>query len=267
MDWSRFFTTYTPFVQKKKQDNTTVSVMNPYSDLNLGTVQFTTPSFDISSDTSTWDNLSWKTTEVSNDETSDKTDDSSSDETDDNSSDDFTIEQFRQTNNLKLNDTSQEAANAFVKTFAPIIESEVRKLNTSQNLNLSEDQIMQVTKRITFQNAMESANGTSNVANANNNLGGVKYTKWQLDFGGSLGSKANDGGNYSKYPGVKAFYNMLFSRLYSKKYISAFIASSDREYINNLKKNGYFTANPNEYYAGVFNSVRRKAWDNYINDR
>jgi len=38
MDWSRFFTTYTPLIQKKKQDNTTVSVMNPYSDLNLGTV-------------------------------------------------------------------------------------------------------------------------------------------------------------------------------------------------------------------------------------
>ena len=267
MDWSRFFTTYTPLIQKKKQDNTTVSVMNPYSDLNLGTVQFTAPSFDVSSNTSTWDNLNWGTTEISDNQTSDETDDQTADETDDDSLDDFTIEQYRQRNGLKINENSQRAADIFVKTFAPIIESSIRKFSASNNLNLTDDQIMQATKRLTLQNATESCYGTSNVANNNNNLGGVKYSKWQSEYGGSLGTKSNDGGNYSKYTGVRSFYNMLFSGLYARRYMSAITANSDREYINNLKKNGYFTADVNEYYAGVFSSIKRKAWDNYINNR
>ena len=78
--------------------------MNPYSDLNLGTVQFTAPSFDVPVSTSTWDNLNWGTTETSDNQTSDEMDNQTSDETDDDSSDDFTIEQYRQRNGLKINE-------------------------------------------------------------------------------------------------------------------------------------------------------------------
>lgn len=269
MDWSRFFSEYMSYKPKNQQYSASVidtsALTNPIydDDLALGTYQFTTDNIAKSQPANLWDSLGWGSDNTTNGNVTNN--ESNTTETVDDTSNDLTIEQYRQQNGLKIEDISQKSANVFAKTVAPIIKSELQSLNSNKNLGLTEEQIENATRRITFQNAVESAYGTSNVANRNNNLGGVKYSSWQQNFNGSQGLKANDGGYYTNYPNIRAFYKALIGHLYGGKYKDALYANSDNDFIQILKKNGYFTTNANQYYSMVFNSLNNKAWWAYKN--
>lgn len=101
---------------------------------------------------------------------------------------------------------------------------------------------------IIAQSKVETANFTSRVYRENNNLFGMKVAV-KRPFLGSIGTPASDGGNYSYYPNdvvsVRDYVEWLRYTNFPR------VVASASQFVSEMKKRGYFTANETEYLKAL----------------
>lgn len=118
------------------------------------------------------------------------------------------------------------------------------------------------------QGALESGWGGSRVAGADNNLFGIKFHgKHDPNLKISQGSKANDGGYYTRYQSMADSildhgYFLRNNPRYTKA--GAFSAKNQKEQITSIKAAGYDTASPNyvDMIMTIINSNNLMQYDN-----
>jgi hypothetical protein len=116
--------------------------------------------------------------------------------------------------------------------------------------------------------ALETNYFTSNAYLLNNNPGGMTWNRNYLKRPGtSIGIKRprNEGGNYVKYDTLQAAgddYMRIISR--KGRAGSPIDAKTIPDFVSRLKRNGYFTSDPQQYLANIQSIIKRiDSWVNF----